>query len=130
MKILDTDTCVAILRGHGHVIDRRAKEPGTVATTWMTAAELYFGAAKSTAPEHNRLLVDAFLATLPVLDPDPTAARLFGEAKAFLQRLGTPVADADLIIAVIALARGAAVVTGNHRHLARVPGVVVEDWIR
>ena len=78
MKVLDTDTCVAILRGHGQVIERRAAEPDDVATTWVTAAELYFGAAKSAAPEANRLLVDSFLDTLPVLAPDTAAAQVFG----------------------------------------------------
>ena len=70
MKILDTDTCIAILRGVGHVIERRAAEPDDVATTWVTAAELYFGAAKSAAPERNRPLVDKFL-TCGSSKPDP-----------------------------------------------------------
>ena len=64
MKVLDTDTCIAILRGQLQVIDRRARKPDAVATTWMTAAELHFGAAKSIAPEANGALVDEFLATL------------------------------------------------------------------
>ncbi len=130
MKVLDTDTCIAILRGVGHVIERRAEEPDEVATTWVTAAELYFGAAKSTAPDQNRSLVDAFLATLPVLRPDLAAAQVFGEAKALLHRAGTPLADADLFIAATAITCGAAVVTGNQRHFQRIPGVEVEDWIR
>ncbi|NOY28547.1 MAG: type II toxin-antitoxin system VapC family toxin [Oligoflexia bacterium] len=130
MKILDTDTCIAILRGVGQVIERRAEEPEEVATTWVTAAELYFGAAKSAVAERNRSLVDAFLATLPVLRPDLAAAQIFGEAKALLQRAGTPLADADLFIAATAIACRAAIVTGNQRHFRRIPGVELEDWIR
>lgn len=130
MKVLDTDTCVAILRGHGQVIERRAAEPDDVATTWVTAGELYYGAAKSTAPDRSAEAVSAFLDTLPVLAPDRATAEVFGEAKALLERAGTRLADADLHIAAIAIARGAPVVTGNHRHFARIPGVTVEDWIR
>jgi tRNA(fMet)-specific endonuclease VapC len=130
VKVLDTDTCVAILRSHGQVIERRAGERDDVVTTWVTAAELYFGAAKSAAPGTNRLIVDEFLDTLPVLAPDIAAAQVFGEAKALLQKAGTPLADADLFIAALAITHGAAIVTGNHRHFERIPGVVVEDWIR
>lgn len=130
MKLLDTDTCIAILRGNEEVIARRAVEPDTVNTTWVTAAELYFGAAKSVAPDENRVLVDAFLDSMEVLSPGLGAAQAFGHAKALLQRAGTPLADADLMIAGIAIAEGATVVTGNRRHFGRIPGVQLEDWIR
>jgi tRNA(fMet)-specific endonuclease VapC len=129
MKLLDTDTCIAILRGKQHVIDRREEEPDDVATSWVTAAELYFGAAKSDAPDDNQTVVDDFLETLPVLQPDLAAAQVFGEAKALLQRAGLPLPDADLFIAAIAVANNATVVTGNKKHFSRIPGVVVEDWI-
>jgi len=130
VKILDSDTCIAILRGDARVLARRQADPDEVATTWITAAELYFGAAKSSAPENNRALVARFLATLPVLTPDIAAAQVFGEAKALLRRVGTPVADADLIVAAIAIRHGAVVVTGNTRHFARIPGLHTLDWMR
>lgn len=130
MKLLDTDTCVALLRGHRTVIERRKLSSDEVVTTWITAAELYYGAAKSSAPEKNRALVDAFLTTLPVLGLDELAVRIFGEAKALLERQGRRLADADLLIGAIAASRAAAVVTGNRRHYERIPGVVVEDWLR
>ena len=130
MKILDSDTCIAILRGNAQVLAHREADPDEVATTWITAAELYFGAMKSIAPEKNRGLVDQFLTTLPVLAPDIAAAQVFGEAKALLQKVGTPVADADLIIAAIAIRHGAVVVTGNTRHFARIPGLRTLSWIR
>ena len=99
-------------------------------TTWITAAELYYGAAKSKAPERNRALVTSFLATLPVIEFEEAAVQIFGQTKALLERQGRRLADADLFIGAIALARGATVVTGNRRHYERIPGMVLENWIR
>jgi tRNA(fMet)-specific endonuclease VapC len=130
VKVLDTDTCVAILRGNVAVIERRAKTDDDVVTTWITAAELYYGAAKSAAPEKNSELVTKFLGTLPVLGLDAASAQIFGEAKALLERQGQRLADADLFIGAIAAAKNATVVTGNTRHYARIPGVTLEDWMR
>ena len=130
MKVLDTDTCIAILRGNQAVIARRAATDDDVVTTWITAAELRYGAAKSVAPEKNHGLVTKFLATLPALGLDAASAQIFGEAKAMLERRGQRLADADLFIGAIAAANQATVVTGNGKHYARIPGVTTEDWIR
>ncbi|HEY6106177.1 MAG TPA: PIN domain-containing protein [Anaeromyxobacteraceae bacterium] len=130
MKLLDTDTCIAILRGDEGVVERRAATADEVATTWITAAELYYGAAKSIAGEKNRALVASFLATLPLLGLDEASVQIFGEAKALLERRGLRLADADLFIGAIAVVQRATVVTGNRRHYERIPGVAVENWIR
>jgi len=128
--LLDTDTCIAILRGNDAVIARRAASNDEVATTWISAAELQYGAAKSKAPEDNRALVKAFLATLRVLGLDHASTQIFGEVKASLEQRGQRLADADLLIGAIAAANHAIVVTGNRRHYARIPGITLEDWIR
>ena len=130
MKLLDTDTCIAILRVNRTVLQRRAATPDDVVTTWITAAELFYGAAKSNAPANNRTVVTSFLATLPVLGLDEAAVQIFGEAKALLESQGQRLDDADLFIGAIAVARNATVVTGNQRHYARIPGVTLENWIR
>jgi tRNA(fMet)-specific endonuclease VapC len=130
VRILETDTCIELLRGNRTVLERRAAVLDVVVTTWVSAAELYFGAALSTAPDGNRTLVDDFLRSTAVVDMDSRAARIFGETKALLQRKGEIVPDADLLIGAIALARGATLVTGNSRHFARMPGLQCEDWIR
>ena len=101
-----------------------------MATSWITAAELYSGAAKSTAPQKNRALVMTFLATLPVLGLDEASVQVFGEAKALLERQGQRLADADPFIGAIAVVQRATVVTGNRRHYERIPGVTIESWIR
>jgi tRNA(fMet)-specific endonuclease VapC len=130
VKILDTDTCIEILRGNRKVIEKRASVADAVLTTWVTAAELYFGAGKSRDPAGNRTLVDEFLATLAVLGLDQASARQFGESKSRLERDGSLIPDADLFIASIALAHRADIVTGNQGHFVRIPGLTVEDWIR
>jgi tRNA(fMet)-specific endonuclease VapC len=130
VKVLDSDTCIGILRGRKEVLERRAIEVDEVTTTWVTASELFYGAAKSAKPDANAALVIRFINTLPLLAPDLASARLFGEVKARLATGGQIVADADLFIASIALSRGATLVTGNRKHYERIPGLVLEDWLR
>ncbi|WP_200335536.1 PIN domain-containing protein [Thiocystis violacea] len=130
MKLLDTDVCIEILRGNAQVLARRRATRDRVATTWITACELAYGAANSRAPEPNQTLVTEFLATLPILDFTLPSALLFGQHKARLRALGKTVADADLMIAAIALAHGATLATGNTKHYERFDGLRLEDWIR
>jgi tRNA(fMet)-specific endonuclease VapC len=130
VRILDTDVCMEILRGNREVIPRRSVVADSIATTWITAAELYYGAAKSKAPENNRILVSDFLTTVEELDLDLAAVQRFGSLKADLERRGRRLADADLFIASVALSRGAILVTGNHAHYARIPDLQLEDWLR
>ncbi len=130
MKVLDSDTCIGILRGRGEVLDRRKAELDDVVTTWVTASELFYGAAKSSKPDENAALVVRFLNTLTVLLPDLGSARLFGEVKARLATSGRIVADADLYIAAITLRHSATLVTGNRKHYERIPGLHLEDWLR
>jgi tRNA(fMet)-specific endonuclease VapC len=129
VKILDTDTCVEILRGNDRVIQRREDTEDSVGTTWITAAELFYGAAKSKNPVGNRAAVEEFLATLPILGLDLTSSQFFGGLKASLETQGRRLADADLWIGAIARAHRAAVVTGNSRHFSRIEGVQLENWI-
>jgi predicted nucleic acid-binding protein len=39
LKLLDSDTCIGILRGRREVLHRRLAVTDEVATTWVTAAE-------------------------------------------------------------------------------------------
>ncbi len=130
MKILDPDVCIEILRGNDKVVEKRRTVADDVATTWISASELAYGAGKSRAPEQNTTLVTEFLATLPVPGLDLRSALEFGRWKATLERAGMRVADADLMIAAVALAHGASVMTGNRRHYERIQGPRIEDWLR
>jgi tRNA(fMet)-specific endonuclease VapC len=128
LRILDTDICIAILRGNRGVIEHRRRTLDRVVTTWITAGELFYGAAKSRDPIANRKLVERFLETLPVLGFDSIGAQFFGVLKAALEADGKRLADADLWIGAIARAQRATVVTGNTRHFDRIAGLQLENW--
>ncbi|MBL9144969.1 MAG: type II toxin-antitoxin system VapC family toxin [Verrucomicrobiaceae bacterium] len=128
MIILDTDHCIDILRGRQEVIIARRSVYEEVATTIITACELYFGAAKSAKPLENKRAVDAFLHTLRVIDMDIYAAQFFGIFKAELETAGQPLADADLMIGSIARSNNASVATGNKRHFERMTSLKLVNW--
>jgi tRNA(fMet)-specific endonuclease VapC len=96
----------------------------------MTVGELAYGAEKSSRPEWNRALVERFLLTVPVVESERSSMRLFGSLKASLEGRGGRLADADLMIAAVALDRGLILATGNLKHFSRIPGLRVEDWLR
>ena len=127
---MDTDTCVELLRDNPRVIKAREPCDGPVVTSVITAAELYYGAARSAQPERNRKRVTRFLESIDLMGFDIRSAQVFGEIKQNLCARGQGLADSDLLIAATALAIGAILVTGNRRHYERIPGLQIEDWIR
>ena len=130
MKVFDADVCIEILRGNEKVIERRREADDDVATTWITASELAYGAEKSNASDQNLTLVTEFLGTLPILGLDLTSALELGRCKARLEHAGMRIADADLLIAAITLANGASLMTGNRKHYERIENLRIQDWIR
>lgn len=66
----------------------------------------------------------------PILPWDAKAANRHGELRADLKARGKPIDDFDEMIAAHALTVGAVVVTDNTRHFSRVPGLVIENWLR
>lgn len=52
------------------------------------------------------------------------------EIYAELRRRGQPIGDADILIAASALVNGLQLVTNNEDHFTRIPGLIVENWLR
>jgi len=126
--ILDTDHCVAILRGRLKWQDRAATNASLFITA-VTVSELMFGAHRSECLAENLALVDELLEIVTVLPFDAAAARRHAELKDILRRAGMPLAELDLQIASIALSRGLPLVTHNTAHFNRIPGLVLVDWL-
>ncbi|MFO1434078.1 MAG: virulence-associated protein [Candidatus Competibacteraceae bacterium] len=69
------------------------------------------------------------LSWLPSLPFASETAQYCGEIRAALASQGQPIGPYDLQIAAIARAHGLVVVTHNTREFARVPDLMLEDWL-
>jgi predicted nucleic acid-binding protein len=134
MYLLDTDILSNLLRrapSTALVIKLASIPPEQQFTSSITLGELVYGAYRlqERAGALLQRLDETLLPNLPILPFDASAARRYGEVRAELERRGTPMGDADLRIASIALTRDLTVVTANVRHFQKVPGLAVENWL-
>ena len=134
MYLLDTDILSNLLKRtpSTRLISRLASVPTEQQfTSSVTLGELVYGAHRlgSRAGVFLERLERLLPPNLPVLPFDAAAARRYGEVRAELERRGAPLADADLRIGAIALARDLTVVTGNVRHFRRIRHLPVENWL-
>lgn len=68
------------------------------------------------------------MAPLEIAEFDSGAAISYGQIRAQLESLGTPIGSLDTLIAGHVVSLGATLVTNNEREFSRVPGLVVENW--
>ncbi len=129
--LLDTNICIYVIKQKPfQVLERlQATAPGEVGISAITGAELQYGAAKSAFPERNQLALVKFLAPFEILPFNGTAAILYGNIRASLERSGQPIGAYDLLIGVQALTAGLVLVTNNERKFRRIAGLQVENWI-
>jgi tRNA(fMet)-specific endonuclease VapC len=53
---------------------------------------------------------------------------IFAKLKADLRKQGAMLMDFDLMIAAISLRNDLILVTNNHMHFSRIPGIKLENW--
>ena len=127
--MLDTNICIYTIKNRpSQVRDAFIRHQDQLCVSTVTAMELIFGAEKSTAPEKNLAVIEAFLARLVLLDYDLHAAEHTGQLRAELQKAGTPIGPYDQMIAGHARSLGLIVVTNDEREFERVSGLRMENW--
>ena len=128
MKLLDTDTCIGLLKGDAAVVAAWRSCEDQCALPSMAVGELYYGAFKSSVREEELNRVAMFVDIFPEIQPSKRSMRRFGEIKSNLELKGARLADADVIIASIAIEEGFTLITGNVRHYSRIEGLAIENW--
>lgn len=87
--LLDTNTCIAVMRGHSVAVQRMAAlAPGDYAISTITAYELYTGVEKCAKPAQERNKVELLLMTVREMPFDADAAREAGRVRALLESQG------------------------------------------
>ena len=128
--LLDTNAVIALMKNNATVIAQVRRVGRTeLRLCAPVKAELWFGVCKSGWPEENRQRLLTLLSWLPSLPFSSEAAPHCGEIRAALVSQGQPIGPYDLQIAAIARAHGLVVVTHNTREFARVPDLMLEDWL-
>jgi tRNA(fMet)-specific endonuclease VapC len=135
MLLLDTNVVSAVMhRVPGALLRLSKEEPGKIILCSPVAAEIHYGLSRlAEGSRRHRLLTAEYQRLRDAVqwaDWSEPAAIEFGRIKASLQQQGIPVDDMDMDIAIgsVALTIDARVATRNIRHLARISGLVVEDW--
>lgn len=128
----DTSFIVDLLRETGH----GTRGPATLVLGDLARVEIRVGVhvvcellagaegARQPTVERQRLrrLCSTFVVSYPDERFPPTYARLLSALR------GRPIATMDLLIATAAIVDGAALVTRNGKHFARVPGLEVRAY--
>lgn len=127
--LLDTNICIFYMRGKYHLCEK-IKKVGerNCYISEITVAELLYGAACSMNKEKHKMQVNEFIEhfkLFPIYNVLPT----FAENKAALRVQGELIDDFDLLIGTTAVYHDMIMVTENVKHLARIPGIRIENWI-
>lgn len=130
-RLLDTNVCIAVMRGVHEVTRRLAVElaHGDPRVSVITVYELIHGAARSGRTTEELAKISRFIEGGPQSTPFEWAdAEAAGRVRATLARRGEMIGAYDILIAGQALARGWIVVTANSGEFARVEGLRLENW--
>lgn len=128
--LIDTDICIFYLKGK-FGLNKKIKKVGieNCYVSEITIAELTFGAYKSTQLDKHLAEVKNIRVLFEIV-PIYGSIEKFGQEKARLHSVGTPIPDFDLLIGSTAVANGMVMVTNNTKHMSRIEGIKIENWIK
>jgi len=128
--LLDTNVCIHLLNErHPAILQHcRQHQPADIALCSVVKAELLSGARRSQRVEANLQLLKAFFAPLQSLPFDDDCAEHYGKIHADLLTQGKPIGPNDTLIAAVARAHNATLITHNIGEFSRVVGLQIEDW--
>ena len=130
MYLLDTNTCVYVIRRRPEAAFRRLNEaaPQEVALSVITAFELEVGALRAFGRRYSEA-VRRFLREFSILPLEDSAREAYGRLRTGLERRGEAIGAHDMLIAAHALALDATLVTNNEKEFKRIKGLKVENWV-
>lgn len=127
--LLDTNTCIAAMRGHEAVCARLAAlTPDDCAISVVSYYELLAGVERCRNPSAERKKVETFVGPLRVLPFDIPSAAMSARIRWELEKKGEIIGPYDLLLAGQAAALDILLVTHNLREFRRVAGLRVESW--
>ncbi|MGD1896784.1 MAG: type II toxin-antitoxin system VapC family toxin [Phormidesmis sp.] len=129
MYLLDTNICVAVIKGERAVLDAFKPRRNDCALPIIVVSELYKGAYCSTKIASNLKTINGLIRRLPIINFDSDAAEDSGRIQSELRKIGRPTGDMDALIGAIARSNSATLVTHNTADFQSIQGLKLEDWL-
>ena len=127
--MLDTNICIAIMKGDPHIRSKISSiNPVKIGTSGIVLAELSYGVWKSLQRERNKQALADFCSICNIWDWPAQAADTYGEIRTFLEQQGRIIGANDLLIAAHTKYLKAVLITNNTREFERIPHLQIEDW--
>lgn len=128
--LLDTNACIQLWQRKNLTVRRHFAQysPSEIALCSVVKAELLFGALRSEQKENNCALLQKLFAPLQSFEFDDSAAEHYATIRADLTAKGNLIGANDLMIAAIAVANKATLITHNTAEFSRVQGLQLQDW--
>jgi tRNA(fMet)-specific endonuclease VapC len=104
--------------------------PDDIKISSIVKAELLYGVEKSQKKEENLEKVRKFLLPFEIMSFDDKAAVEYSVIRANMERTGIVIEPNDLIISATVLSHCGTLITNNEKEFSRVPGLIVENWLR
>lgn len=129
MILLDTNIVIYYLKGVDAVVSRlHAASRREVAIPSLTIYEIEYGNRK--AGSRRRAIVSALLSAITQVPFDRQAAQEATRIRIDLEARGLVIGPIDLLIAGVAVSRGAVLATSNTREFSRVKNLRLSDWTK
>lgn len=132
--VLDTNVVSELMGSNKRVQARLSRlAPKDIAIPQPVFAEIAFGIERLPKSKRRDLLresLDLIRAEIHPVAWSNKVTDAFASIKASLERSGRLIEDFDIAIAAHAQATGAVLVTANSKHMERIAGLELEDWLR
>lgn len=130
MYLLDSNVCIHLLNERNTQIEKnfRSHSPAEIYLCSIVKAELLYGARHSQRVSTNLQRLKLFFAPFESIPFDDRCAEEYGSIREILSEQGKIIGPNDLIIAAIARANDATLITHNTREFSRISNIKLEDW--
>lgn len=130
--LIDTSILLAVERGWLDPVRLRSEDDDElIAIAAISASELLHGVHRLTgavARARAERFAETVLGSIPVIPFDLEVARVHARLDAELSAAGTPVGDADLMIAATAVALDYRIATRDLRSFPKIKGLDLVRW--
>jgi tRNA(fMet)-specific endonuclease VapC len=126
---LDTNIVTAYLNGNKMIMEKIKFNIDRLSISSIVVAELDYGAKSSQNAKKNLEKMYQFIDLIQVINFDLECAKICGTIKSQLRSIGKPTGESDAMIASMAIAHRAEIVTANKKHFENIEGLRIQEWL-